>query len=287
MAKKFRLQPGGILFLVAIVILIGALIAVIAVISSSCRADKNAQVTATASPTATATSTATPPPTDDPFATATPAPIDPSGATPDPNSTDDPNASVTPSTTGSTEGSVTIATPPQSTATPAPTAKIYTSPTSAQKKAAKAGYVYKDKVKMRKGPATTYEVVRDAIPKNTAVTLYELQDGWWFLKCGSKYGYIRKDMIKEGEPKTAAVESGDLPNGSFEGTIKTNSVAALRKGPSKSSKAIKEMTNGTKVTVYYKTKDDNGGTWYFIDDGKHEGYVYSSLIKTSKKVPTR
>ena len=126
---------------------------------------------------------------------------------------------------------------------------IHLSAERQQKKAAKAGYVYKDKVKMRKGPATTYEVVRDAIPKNTAVTLYELQEGWWFLKCGSKYGYIRKDMIKEGEPKTAAVESTDLPSGSFEGTIKTNSVAALRKGPSKSSKAIKEMTNGTKVTL--------------------------------------
>ena len=137
---------------------------------------------------------------------------------------------------------------------------------------------------MRKGPGTSYDVVRDSIPKNTAVTLYELQDGWWFLKCGTKYGYIRKDMIKEGE--TTITETAD-GNTTFEGTIKTNSVAALRKEASKSSKAIKEMSNGTKVTVYYKTKDSSGNTWYYISDGKSKGYVYGSLISTSKKVPTR
>ena len=40
------------------------------------------------------------------------------------------------------------------TATPAPTTIVYTTPTAAQKKNAKNGYVNKDKVNLRSGPGT-------------------------------------------------------------------------------------------------------------------------------------
>ena len=282
MAKrlKLKLSPAGILFMIAIAVLVIALIAVIAVLGSTCGAEKDARSGAA---TATPTATATPEPTEEVVATSTPEASPTPEATgieglegittPDPNATDAPSG-------------VTIASPPvTTTGSPAATPKIYTSPTSAQKKAAKDGYVAKDKVKMRKGPATTYDVVKSDIPKNTTVTLYELQDGWWFLKCGSSYGYIRKDMIKEGSPEATAKATDD--GTTYEGTIKTNSVAALRNGPSKSSKVIKEMSNGTKVTVYYKTKDSAGNTWYYVNDGKSKGYVHSSLISTSSKVPSK
>ena len=39
---------------------------------------------------------------------------------------------------------------------------------------------------LRAGPGTKYKTVGNKIEKNTAVTLYELQDGWWFLKCGDR-----------------------------------------------------------------------------------------------------
>ena len=92
------------------------------------------------------------------------------------------------------------------------------------------------------------------------------------------------DMIKEGKAEATAKPSDDS---TYEGTIKTNSVAALRKEASKSAKAIKELSNGDKVTVYYKTKDSSGNTWYYVSDGKNKGYVYGSLISTSKKVPSK
>ena len=281
MAKKlkFKLTPAGILFLIAIGVFAIALIAVIVVLSSTCGAERDARSAITTVEPSEQPS-ATPEQTEEPSTEPTTAPTDIEGlegiTTPDSGT-----AAPTPDTSG---GNVVVTTPNiETTTAPNATPKIYTSPTSAQKKAAKDGYVAKDKVKMRKGPATSYDVVKKDIAKNTSVTLYELQDGWWFLKCGNSYGYIRKDMIKEG--KVAATAKPE--EGTYEGTIKTNSVAALRKEASKTSKTLKELKNGDKVTVYYKKKDSSGNTWYYVMSGKTKGYVYSSLISTSSKVPTK
>ena len=186
---------------------------------------------------------------------------------------------------GSDDGEPVAATP-VGTATPAPTMVIYTTPTSAQKKNAKSGYVKADKVNMRSGPGTKYKTVGSKIEENTAVTLYELQDGWWFLKCGSRYGYVKADYIAQGKPKaTAAAESGD--GKTFDGTVTTKSKAALRKEADKESKCLKELSNGTKLTVYYKTKGKDGETWYYVAAGKTKGYIRSNLVKVNGKVPSK
>ena len=78
---------------------------------------------------------------------------------------------------------------------------------------------------MRKGPATTYPIVKKDISKNSSVTLYELQGDWWFLKCGNNYGYIRKDMIKEGKPSTSTPKpktTAKAPTGTYQGKIVTH-----------------------------------------------------------------
>ena len=126
------------------------------------------------------------------------------------------------------------------------------------------------------------------IEQNTAVTLYELQEGWWFLKCGSHYGYVKADYISQGKPPKAtasATSGGDSK--SYEGTVTTRSEAALRKEPDKESKCLKELSNGTKLTVYYKTKGKDGKTWYYVAAGKTKGYIRSDLIKVSGKVPSK
>ena len=184
---------------------------------------------------------------------------------------------------GPDDGEPVAATPP-STATPAPTAVIYTTPTSAQKKNAKNGYVNRDKVNLRAGPGTKYKTVGNKIEKNTAVTLYELQDGWWFLKCGNHYGYVKADYVSQGKPKaTAAAGDGK----SFEGTVSTKSKAALRKEADKESKCLKELANGDEITVYYKTKGKDGETWYYVAAGKTKGYIRSNLVKVNGKVPSK
>ena len=179
-----------------------------------------------------------------------------------------------------------VTTQPGVTATPVATPTVYKTPTAAQKKNAKNGYVKKDDVNMRSGPGTKYKTVGKKVDKNTAVTLYELQDGWWFLKCGSHYGYIRSDFIAQGKaPKATATPKADSK--SFEGTVSAQTKAALRKSADPDAKCLKELSHGAKVTVYYKTKGKDGKTWYYAASGKTKGYIRSDLVKVSGKVPSK
>ncbi len=176
------------------------------------------------------------------------------------------------------------------TASPAPTKIIYTSPTTAHKRNAKHGYVNRDQVNMRSGPGTQYKTVGKKIDINSTALLYELQDGWWFLKCNNKYGYVKADYVSQGKPKATAKPDGDGEadgKTSFAGTVTTQSTAALRKEANKESKCLKEMSNGTKVTVYYKTKGKDGKSWYYVAVGKTKGYVRSDLVKVKDKVPSK
>lgn len=289
MAKnKIKLTPAGILFLIAIGVLLIALVAVIVVLSSTCGGDRDAT---RSNPTPTISFDPTP---DDQAVPSADPSSDPEDTDPTPGPIDTDRApDLQPIDTGSPEDtSAIIITTPNTTPTTSPssTAKIYTSPTSAQKKKAKSGYVSKDDVNMRKGPATTYPIVKKDISKNSSVTLYELQGDWWFLKCGNNYGYIRKDMIKEGKPSTSTPKpktTAKAPTGTYQGKIVTHTTAALRKDPDKTSKCLKEFANGEKVTVYYRTKGSDGEYWYYVSDGKSKGYVINYLVSTSGKVPTK
>ena len=192
-------------------------------------------------------------------------------------------AAATPDT-GTEPGNEPASTAAAATVSPAPTTIVYTTPTAAQKKNAKAGYVNKDKVNLRAGPSTKYKTVGTKIAQNTSVTLYELQDGWWFLKCGNHYGYVKADYISQGKPKATATPKADSKT--FAGTVSA-SVAALRQSADTGAKCLKELSNGDKVTVYYKTKGADGHTWYYVASGKTKGYVRSDLVKVSGKVPSK
>lgn len=278
--RKLKLSVSGILFLIAIVLLMGAMVAVIVVLSSNCAAnspDRNASVPS-AVPSAVPTEQAAAP-SAEPTATAKPTDI------PELDPIDTAPAAT------ETSSSVIIAPTPASTASPTSSAKIYTKPSSAQKKAAKKGYVYKDKVNMRKGPGTNYDLVKKDIAKNTAVTLYEQQGDWWFLKCGNNYGYIRKDMIKTGaaptvKPTEKPKSTATPPPGSFIGTVRTNSVVAFRESPSTvGSKVIRELKNNDKVIVYYKTIGNGNKEWYYCEYGGKKGYIWASFLKVPSGVP--
>jgi hypothetical protein len=171
------------------------------------------------------------------------------------------------------------------TASPMPGPTIYTSPTAAQKKNAKNGYVNKDQVNMRTGPGTKYKTIGKKVDQNSTAILYELQDGWWFLKCNNKYGYIKADYVSLGKPK--ATPKPDEDSKTFDGVVTAQSKAALRKNADPDSKCLKELSHGTKVTVHYKTKGKDGNTWYCVSYGKTKGYIRSDLVKVTGKVPSR
>ena len=268
--KKFKPTPAGILFLSAIAVLIIALITVVIVLISNCNKSggKSNKPDVSASATAVVSTTPTTKPTASPTVEPSLNPIN----TLNPDDTPDPNTSSGP----------VINTPPAGTsANPSASASAlpyYTEPTSSMKKNAKDGYVNGDKVNMRKGPGTKYDKVKSDIAKGTALTLYVEQDGWWFVKCDGKFGYIKKDYVASG--KYSGTASGEVS-----GTV-TGSKVALRKDASTSSQCINEYAKGEAVTIYYKSKD---GNWYYVkvkSDGK-KGWMYASYVKANGKVGTK
>ena len=292
MAKKLRFKPtpAGILFLSAIGVLLIAIIILTAVGVSRCK--KNRTIDPAAETSAEPTDSLVPEPSLNPVVTPDESPagsIDPSTTvnpdeTPDPNNTANPDTSANPSDT-SGPGPIVITTPGQSGQTSAspgtsasPSASgptVYTQPTSNMKKNAQKGYVTATDVNMRKGPGKGYDLVKSKIQKNTAVTLYVEQDGWWFLKCGDKFGYIKKDYISKGTaPSTPA--SGEATGKVVSSTI------ALRKEANSKSECIKEYEKDEQLTIYSYKKDSNGKKWYYVktSDGK-KGYMFAEYVKVT------
>ncbi len=271
--KKFKPTPAGILFLSAIAVLVIALVTVVIVLISNCNKSGNKKNKPEVSPSATAVVSATPTtePTSAPTIDPSLNPID----TAEPDETPDPN---------STNGPIINTPPAGTTADPsasASAAAYYTEPTSSMKKNAKDGYVNGDKVNMRKGPGTKYDKVKSDLSKGTALTLYVEQDGWWFVKCDGKYGYIKKDYVATGKYSGTAT-------GEVSGTVNVSSgkTIALRKDASSSAQCIKEYKKGEAVTIYYKSKD---GKWYYVkvkSDGK-KGWMYADYVKANGKVGTK
>ncbi|MBQ6078074.1 MAG: SH3 domain-containing protein [Clostridia bacterium] len=273
MAKKtIKPTPAGILFLSAIAVLVIALITVVIVLVSNCNKNKSPN-RPVATPTATIEAEASPSlkPTEIPTPDPSLNPINPTDSE-NPDETPDPNNSSGP----------VINTPPaDGTANPSATAGYLTEPTSSMKRNAKDGYVSGDKVNMRKGPGTNYDKVKSDIAKGTEVTMYTEQNGWWFVKCDGKYGYIKKDYVKQG---TYSGTTGGEVSGTV--NVSATSKIALRKDASKESQCIKEYARGEAVTIYYKSKD---GKWYYVkvnSDGK-KGWMYAEYVKANGKVGTK
>ena len=273
------------MFLAAIGVLLIAIIILTIVGVSRCKKDPNRANDPSASASEAPVESAEPSlepvettePTEDPDATTDP------DATEDPDAPTDPDATPEAGETGG-PGPIVITTPGQATTSLAPGATAtatpnpyYTTPTSTMKKNAQKGYVSADSVRMRKGPGTKFDIVKEKIAKNTAVTLYVEQEGWWFLKCGDKYGYIKSDYIAKGSaPATAAA-------GEQTGKVIVSKIA-LRKSADSKSECIKEYENGEAVTILSSAKDSSGKTWYYVktSDGK-KGYMYAEYIKVNKK----
>lgn len=285
MAKKKKINPAGILFLAAIAVLIIALVAVIIVLCVTCGGNENEVVEEQPS------SSADPITTNDPITEQTTPDI--SGLL-NPGSTDDPDIGTGTASPGTTDGTgngteggedIVINTPAAGTeSTPDPNSSIYTEPTREMRNNAKQGHVKKDGVRMRKGPGTSHEVIIESIPVGTSVTLYVEQDGWYFLKCDSKYGYIRSDMLGTGE-----WQDPDKPSDAIEGVVGGNSIAALRKEPKRGATCIADYEKGTKLYIFHKVKDSDGDWWYYVQivGTKTKGYIFGELVDPKGSVPAK
>lgn len=180
---------------------------------------------------------------------------------------------------------------PTKTPTPKPTAavKVYTRPTSSQLRHAQSGYVSSGDVNMRSGPGTNYSIVKKNISKNTFVTLYELQNGWWFLKCDSSYGYIYKNLIKTGTPPATAIPK--LTAAPTAKPVATSAVKSTKtptpestKTPTPTAKATPSVLVYTEPTITHLEQSKSG---YISSDNVNmrsgPGTSYSIISKDNSK----
>lgn len=280
MAKKKKINPAGILFLAAIAVLIIALIAVIIVLCVTCGGNDTDALDAEASPSSDTIASAEP----DIGEQATP---DISGLLNPVGTTDDPALNNTEVFSGApvTDDDIVITTPDAGTTdVPEQNSGVYTEPTREMRNNAKQGHVKKDGVNMRKGPGTSYDTVKEGIAVGTSVTLYVEQDGWYFLKCDSSYGYIRSDMLGTGE-----WQDPDKPSDAVDGVVGGNSIAALRKEPKRGATCIADYEKGTKLYIFHKVKDSDGDWWYYVQivGTKTKGYIFGELVDPKGSVPTK
>ena len=51
-----------------------------------------------------------------------------------------------------------------------------------------------DVLNMRKGPGTSYEIIAE-IPNGTAINVYGIENGWYYIYYNYKYGFVSKDWV--------------------------------------------------------------------------------------------
>ncbi len=162
--------------------------------------------------------------------------------------------------------------------TPTPKSSIRT-PTSAEKKNARPGYLTGDDINLRVGPSTDYKSL-GKYKKNETLLIYATDGDFTFVKMDkdNKIGFISKKYVAASKAST----SGKNPSGSIAGKVSARTVA-LRSKPDKSSSAITELKAGDTVYVYHKD-----GSFYYLEtaSGK-KGYAWADYISVKGSVPKK
>lgn len=154
------------------------------------------------------------------------------------------------------------------------------------------------KVNLREKRSINSEVVQ-TLKKNRTITVFgESKNGWLKAEYQDKTGYVKEDYItydkpkddsdkkdkkdkpkKDNDKKDQNTDKKDNDQGKEEtrtGYAKTG--VNMRKSTSTSSKVVKTLDAGTKVTIYGKSS----GKWYKVSAKGKTGYIRKDFIVFSK-----
>ncbi len=147
--------------------------------------------------------------------------------------------------------------------------------------------VTNDRVNIRKGPGTIYEVLIE-VPKNTPLIKMDEQDGWYQVKLpDNQVGWIRSDMVSfsyftippESQSSADGLSSNPVAMVTGPATLKlkTNSSVHLRVGPTTNDTIIKTLQSGESLT-----RINQQGEWFEVRtaDGIR-GFVHQSGFGTT------
>lgn len=145
-----------------------------------------------------------------------------------------------------------------------------------KEEAAKAKYanigisVAKEYVNIRKKPSTDSESL-GKLYRNSACTILEVLDGWYYVESGSVTGYAKAEYIQTGIPADELIQKY--------GTQKVKVTADglnVRKEPNTDSKRLTVIYTNEKYPVLAQTDD-----WYKIkiEDENIEGFVKAEFVE--------
>ena len=168
---------------------------------------------------------------------------------------------------------------PSPSLSPSPTPAADRAPTEAEIAAAVSGYVTGDGVNLRKGPTTDTESI-GKYNKEEILAVYAEENGFYFVKItsDSKLGFISTKYVVKG---ALPVIPENVPTDAVGGYVRA-SKAALRDGPDKANKCLKELYTNAQVYIYYQT-----GEFYYVEDVESglKGFVVASYITPDGPVP--
>ncbi|HAG14673.1 MAG TPA: hypothetical protein DCG49_12555 [Ruminococcus sp.] len=143
---------------------------------------------------------------------------------------------------------------------------------------------------LREKPSTDSKSLAK-IPQHTELELYSFgRDDWYYVHYKSFNGYVSADFIRRGSYTTTAAATAPPvitthtdtvpaapPQPTLQyGTVRTKygSDLNLRQSPSKFSRSLCKIPDGTEISFY-----DNGDGWYFTTYNGKDGYVSSDFIE--------
>lgn len=153
-------------------------------------------------------------------------------------------------------------------------------PTSKEKKNAKAGVVTGDGVNLRSGPGTEYKKL-GSYKLGSELQVYASDGSFYFVRMtkDGKTGFMSKKFVST--DVTTETTDSDAPKGSVSGKVKVSKVA-LRQAADTDSVAITELKKDDVVYVYSKS-----GKFYYVQVAKSgkKGYAFAEYISLDSKLP--
>ncbi len=156
------------------------------------------------------------------------------------------------------------------------------------------------KVNIRSGAGTQYEAYK-LLPRGTSLTVFDYDNGWYYVKTGDISGFVIDDYVKftaakaeeaaTPAPEVTPTASGDTtptptPGGTTTGetlvvgTV-TGSGVNLRTGPDTSYTSIAKLSKNTLIIIL-----STEGNWTRVIAGENEGYIHSDYVKKTGIITT-
>ena len=134
-------------------------------------------------------------------------------------------------------------------------------------------------VNLRKGPGTSYSVVK-SIKSGSYGMIIQEGDGWWKICVNGSVGYMMTDYLEDGivGKTSGSSSSGDDVGSSSAGSsgyaLVDTGRLHLRKSASKASKSLGTYPRSTFVNILEK-----GSTWCKVEVDGSKGYMMSEYLQ--------